>query len=164
MKLYDIFLVIYRRTIKSSLYSAEIAILPNLSIVTHHLAVTAINCNFGETHSSTVDNGVIQGKHLKNIAGFCIEEMNAITERYLIVPLKVEKATMIRKCSVLPQTYNLFYVIIRLLSLLVRKNKIGNHVTTTVVDGVACSHVDQIIYGLYRKVIFGDSVHELRHL
>jgi hypothetical protein len=164
VKLYDVFLVIYRRAIKSSLNPTEIAIMPNLCIIAHHLTIAAINGNFGETHSSTVDNRVIQGKHLKNIASFCIEEVNAVAERYFIVPLKVEKSTMIRKCPILPQIYNLFYVIIRFLSLLLRKNKIGNHVTTTVVNGVARSHLDQIIYGLYRKDIFGDPVHELRDL
>jgi predicted transcriptional regulator len=130
-----------------------------MSIVAHHLAIAAVDGNFGPANSCAVDDRVVERKNLKNIAGFCVEEVDAVTERDFIKPLQIEQTTVICECPILPEASNFFDVIVRSIPLLFRKDEVGHYIATTIFTSPICSELKKIIDHLMRKFSFCDAVY-----
>lgn len=56
-----------------------------MCIVAHHLPVAATDNSLSGSHSRVIDDGMVEGKHLEDLLGFSVEEMDSVTEGDLVV-------------------------------------------------------------------------------
>jgi hypothetical protein len=148
VELDQIFLVTHRRPIERSLDPAEIAIVPHLGIIAHHLSFTAVDGDACHADSCTIDDGVIKGEHLENIAFLSIEEVYSATEGNLIEPLQIEEGAVVRKGSILPKGSDFLDVVLAPVMLLIGEDEISDYIVAAALTSPLCRHLEEAVLHL----------------